>query len=47
MNLHYSRLGMENLEMIINIYKNFLEDVRVGGSLSMQKFMETGNPNGQ
>ncbi len=40
MNLHRSRLGMENLEMFINIYKNWLEDVRVEGSLSMQKFME-------
>jgi hypothetical protein len=26
--------------MISNIYKNWLEDSRVGGSLSMQKFME-------
>jgi hypothetical protein len=36
MNLHHSRLGIENLEMIINIYKNWLKDARVGGSLSMK-----------
>jgi hypothetical protein len=40
MNLHHSRLGTKNLEMLINIYKNLLEYARVGGSLSMQKFME-------
>ncbi len=39
-NLHHSRLGMENLEMIISIYKNLHEDAKVGGFLSMQKFME-------
>jgi hypothetical protein len=32
MNLHYSRLGTENLE----IYKNWPETAKVGGSLSMQ-----------
>jgi hypothetical protein len=31
---------MENLEMFINIYKNWPKNARVGGSLSMQKFME-------
>jgi hypothetical protein len=31
---------MKNLEMFISIYKNWPENVRVGGSLSMQKFME-------
>ncbi len=40
MNLHHSRLGTKNLEMIISIYKNLLEDIKVGGSLSMQKFIE-------
>jgi hypothetical protein len=39
-NLHCPRLGMKNLEMLISIYKNWPENVRVGGSLSMQKFME-------
>jgi hypothetical protein len=39
---------MENLEMIISIYKNLHEDAKVGGFLSMQKSMEMeGNPNGQ
>jgi hypothetical protein len=40
MNLCCSRLGMENLEMLINIYKNWLKDARVRGFLSMYKFME-------
>ncbi len=40
MNLRCFRLGMENFEMLINIYKNWPKDARVGGSLSMQKFME-------
>jgi hypothetical protein len=40
MNLHCFGLGTENLEMFISIYKNWPENVRVGGSLSMQKFME-------
>jgi hypothetical protein len=31
---------MENLEMLINIYKNWPDDARVGGSSSMDKFME-------
>jgi hypothetical protein len=31
---------MENFEMFISIYKNWPKDARVGGSLSMQKFME-------
>ncbi len=40
MNLHCSRLGTKNLEMFINIYKNWPKDARVGCSLSMHKFME-------
>jgi hypothetical protein len=39
-NLCRSRLGTKNVEMFISIYKNWPENVRVGGSLSMQKFME-------
>jgi hypothetical protein len=39
-NLCCSRLGMENLEMLINIYKNWPKDARVRGCLSMLKFME-------
>jgi hypothetical protein len=35
MNLHCSRLGTKNLEMFISIYKNWLENARVEGSLSM------------
>jgi hypothetical protein len=31
---------MKNLEMFISIYKNWPENVRVGGFPSMQKFME-------
>jgi hypothetical protein len=31
---------MDNLEMLINIYKNWLDDACVGGSSSMDKFME-------
>jgi hypothetical protein len=31
---------MNNLEMLINIYKNWFDDVRVGGSSSIDKFME-------
>jgi hypothetical protein len=31
---------MKHLEMLINIYKNWPKNGRVGGSLSMQKFME-------
>jgi len=30
---------MKNLEMLININKNWLENGRVGGFLSMQKFI--------
>jgi len=33
-------LGMDNLEMLINIYKNWLNDAHVGGSSSIDKFME-------
>ncbi len=39
-NLWQSWLCMENLEMLINIYKNWPDDARVGGSSSMDKFME-------
>jgi hypothetical protein len=39
-NLHYPRLGMKHLEMLINMYKNWPKNGRVGGSLSMQKIME-------
>jgi len=31
---------MDNLEMLINIYKNWFDDVCVGGSSSIDKFME-------
>jgi hypothetical protein len=40
MSLHCSRLGTKNLEMLINIYKNWPEYARVASSLSMKKFME-------
>ncbi len=39
-NLRRSRLGTKNLEMFINICKNWPKDARVGGFLSMPKFME-------
>ncbi len=39
-NLQCSRLGTEHLEMFISIYKSWPKDAKVGGSLSMQKFME-------
>ncbi len=39
-NLRHSRLGTKNLEMFISIYKNWPKDARVGGFLSMPKFME-------
>jgi len=31
---------MDNLEMLINIYKNWLDDARVGGFSFVDKFME-------
>jgi len=31
---------MDNLEMIISIYKNWLGDARLGGFPSMEKFMQ-------
>jgi hypothetical protein len=31
---------MDNLEMLINIYKNWLNDVHVGDAPSIKKFME-------
>jgi len=34
-NLCCSRLGMENLDILINIYKNWPKDAKVMGSLSM------------
>jgi hypothetical protein len=33
-------LGIENLEMLMNIYKNWLNDVLVGALASMGRFME-------
>ncbi len=39
-NLLRSWLGMDNLEMLINIHKNWPNDAHVGGSSSMDKFME-------
>ncbi len=43
-NLQRSWLGMDNLEMLINIYKNWPDDVHVGGSSSMDKFMRWKKP---
>jgi hypothetical protein len=42
--LQRSWLGMDNLEMLINIYKNWPDDVHVGGSSSMDKFMRWKKP---
>jgi hypothetical protein len=39
-NLRRSWLGIDNLEMLISIYKNWSNDARVGGSPSIEKFME-------
>ncbi len=39
-NLRCSRLGIDNFEMLISIYKNWPDDALVGGSPSMEKFME-------
>jgi len=33
-------LGIKNIEMFINIYKNWLNDALVGGLGSMTQFME-------
>ncbi len=40
MNLSHSWFGMDNLEMLINIYKNWPNDVHVGDAPSIKKFME-------
>ncbi len=34
------RLGINNFEMLLNIYKNWLDDACIGGYRSMKKFME-------
>jgi hypothetical protein len=48
MNLHHSRLGTENLEMLINVYKNWPEDARVEGfSIHAEIHGGGGNLNGQ
>jgi hypothetical protein len=39
-NLQHSRLGINNIEMLINIYKNWSNDVRVEGLASMKQFMD-------
>jgi hypothetical protein len=39
-NLQQSWLGMDNLEMLISIYKNWLYDAHLGGFSSMEKFMQ-------
>jgi hypothetical protein len=39
-NLQHFQLGMDNFEMLINIYKNWPDDAHVGGSSSIDKFME-------
>ncbi len=40
-NLWHFYLGMDNFQMLINIYKNWPNDANVGGSpQSMEKFME-------
>ncbi len=39
-NLKHSWLGMDNLEMLINTYKNWIGDACVGGFPSMEKFMK-------
>jgi hypothetical protein len=40
MNLPQSWFGMDNLEMLINIYKNWPNDVHVGDAPYIKKFME-------
>jgi hypothetical protein len=39
-NLKHSWLGMDNLEMLINTYKNWIGDPCVGGFPSMENFMK-------
>ncbi len=39
-NLQQSWLGMDNLEVLTKIYKNWPNDAHVGGFSSMDKFME-------
>jgi hypothetical protein len=40
-NLRHSHLGMDNFEILISIYKNWLDDAHVGGfPSSMEKFMK-------
>jgi hypothetical protein len=38
-NLQHSQSGIENLEMFINIYKNWLNDVHIKGLVSMKQFI--------
>ncbi len=38
-NLQHSQLSIENLEMLINIYKNWLNDVHIEGLVSMKQFI--------
>jgi len=39
-NLKHSWLGMDNLEMFVNTYKNWTNDPCVGGFPSIEKFMK-------
>jgi hypothetical protein len=39
-NLWHSWLCIDNIEMLINIYKNYLDDAHVGNLGSMKQFME-------
>ncbi len=39
-NVQRFRLGIDNLEMLVNIYKNWPDDACVGGFPFMEKFME-------
>ncbi len=38
-NMQRSKLGIENLEMLVSIYKNWLDNVRAS-TMSMEDFME-------
>ncbi len=40
MNLQHFQLNMGNLEMFINMYKNWLDHTHIGGSPLMENFME-------
>ncbi len=44
MNLQHFRLGMDNLEMFINKYKNWPNRTHVSGSPLMENFMEMEKP---